>query len=161
MISDPLFVGLYGQDVTAVAGRALYVQKSTLEWGGDDNAVAWWNAVVTVSSKQPERALQPENPLMRPVRRINGESTREMFPSLVDHNGKFAANTAGDYFGAFEVEVQLKKFFFSMNYATNNFPQWAFFLDGAVNSTDITILGVVMPPGTAKLYVPEGPLSQP
>ncbi len=158
MISDPLFVGLYGQDVTAVAGRALYVQKSTLEWGGEDNAVAWWNAVVTVSSKQPERALQPENPLMRPVRRIKWESTREMFPSLVDHNGKFAANTAGDYFGAFEVEVQLKKFFFSMNYATNNFPQWAFFLDGAVNSTDITILGVVMPPGTAKLYVPEGPL---
>lgn len=158
VISDVLFVGKYGQNITAIAGRNLYVHKATLERGGEDAAVAWWDSVVTVSSKQPERSLQADNPLMRPVRRIKWESTREMFPSLVDHNGQFAANTAGDYFGAFEVEIQLKKFSFSMNYAHDNFPAWAFFLDGAVNSTDITILGVPMPPGTAKLYVPEGPL---
>ena len=156
VLSDSAFVGKYGQNITAIAGRDLYVHKATLEWGGEDNAVAWWNSVVTVSSKQPERAMQPENPLMRGVRRLKWESTREMFPSLVDHNGKFAANSAGDYFGAFEIEVQLKKFSFSMNYSS--LPDWAFYLDGAVNSADITILGVVMPAGTAKLYVPEGPL---
>lgn len=156
VISDSSFVGHYGQNITAIAGRDLYVHKATIEWGGEDANVAWWDSVVTVSSKQPERALQPENPLMRPVRRLKWESTREMFPSLVDHNGQFAANTAGDYFGAFEIELQLKKLFFSMNYLSP--PDWAFFLDGAVNSQEITILGVVMPPGTAKLYVPEGPL---
>lgn len=156
VISDGQFVGHYGQNITAIAGRDLYVHKATLERGGEDASVAWWDSVVTVSSKAPERALQEENPLNRPVRRLKWESTRELFPALVDHNGQFAANTAGDYFGAFEVEVQLKKFFFSMNYAS--VPAWAFFLDGAINSAQITILGVVMPPGTAKLHVPEGPL---
>lgn len=156
VISDPLFVGNYGQSITSIAGTDLYVQSATLEWGGQDASVAWWNSVVKVSSIQPERAEQDPNPLMRPVRRLKWESTREMFPSLVDHNGQFAANRAGDYFGAFEVEVQLKKFYFAMNYAA--LPAWAFFLDGAVNSTDMTIQGVLMPPGTVKLYVPEGPL---
>lgn len=156
IISDPLFVGNYGQSVTAIAGRDLYVKKATLERGGEDAAVAWWDSVVSVSSVQPERALQNPNPLMRPVRRLKWESTREMVPALIDHAGRSACNTAGDFFGGFEKEVQLKKFFFVMNYATP--PDWAFFLDGSVNATEITILGVVMPPGTVRLYVPEGPL---
>jgi hypothetical protein len=156
VISDSLYIGNYGANVSSVAGRDLYVHKSNLIRSGEDFHVAWWDSEIDVSSVQPPRPGLDPNPLSRPVRRLKWESTRESFPSVVDHRGRAARNTAGDFFGGFEREVQLKKFFFVMNYASP--PAWAFFLDGAVNSEEITVVGVTMPPGTVKLYVPDGPL---
>ena len=156
VISDGLYIGNYGANVSSVVGRDLYVVKSSLIRAGEDYSVAWWDSEINVSSVQPERPGLDPNPLGRPVRRLKWESTREMIPSIVDHRGRAACNGAGDFFGGFEKEVQLKKFFYVMNYASP--PAWAFFLDGAVNADEITILGVTMPPGTVKLYVPDGPL---
>ena len=156
VLSDTLYLGLHGSNVSSVVGRNLYVQKASLVRGGDDFNVAWWDSEINVSSVQPERPGLDPNPLSRPVRRLKWESTREMIPSIIDHRGQAVRNKAGDFFGSFEKEVQMKKFFFVMNYATP--PAWAFFLDGAVNSEEITVVGVAMPPGTVKLYVPEGPL---
>jgi hypothetical protein len=156
VLSDPLYIGRHGANVSAIAGRDLYVLKATLIRTGEDYNVAWWDSEISLTSVQPERPGLDPNPLDRPVRRLKWESTREMVPSLVDHLGRAACNAAGDFFGGFEKEVQLKKFFYVMNYPY--VPAWTFFLDGAVNAVEITIAGVPMPPGTVKLYVPEGPL---
>lgn len=156
VLSDVAYIGKHGANVSAVVGVALYVTKATLIRAGEDFAVAWWDSEITLSSVQPERPGLAPNPLDRPVRRLKWESTREKFPSIIDHRGQAARNKAGDFFGGFEKEVQLKKFFFTMNYSSP--PAWAFYLDGAVNSVEIEIVGVPMAAGTVKLYVPEGPL---
>lgn len=156
IISDPLFHGTYGNDVSAFAGRPLYVHKCVLEYSGRDANVATWYADLTLSTEQPQRAAQLDNPLMRPVRRLKWESENQMVLALMDHNGRAACNMAGDYFGGFEKEARIKKMKFAMNYAA--VPDWAFFNDGCVSSTDMTILGVLMPAGSIKLFIPEGPL---
>ncbi len=156
IISDPLFHGAYGYNITSIAGRDLYVHKCALEFSGRDANVDTWYADLTLTSEQPLRAGQLDNPTMRPVRRLKWESENQMVPALMDHNGRPACNMAGDYFGGFEKEVRVKKMKFAMNYAA--VPFWAFWNDGAVSSTDMTILGILMPAGTVKLFIPEGPL---
>lgn len=156
VLADPLWVGNYGQSVESIVGRPMYVTKSNLEFHTRDATSITWNSNVKISSVRPPRPEFDPNPLLRPVRRLKVENTRESVPAVMDNAGRAAANTAGDFFGGFQKDVPVKKFYFSMNYPL--VPDWALFLDGCVNSTTITIIGFDFPRGTAKLYIPNFPL---